>query len=147
MSRNSLLEAGAKSEDEVTATGFEPRTLASLSALFEGAIFDVQMPDLLENVAVVHRFVQGISEIYGYKLLASETLCFFDQCFFMWNVVGIFSQVIFMLLGQANVNVNISPKKWTIAEELYYLLFEELGFFQEILVQPTSAFFKLRNIA
>ena len=79
MSRNSLLEAGAKSEDEVTATGFEPRTLASLSALFEGAIFDVQMPDLLENVAVyVHRFVQGISEIYGYKLLASETLCFFD---------------------------------------------------------------------
>ena len=79
MSRNSLLEAGAKSEDEVTATGFEPRTLASLSALFEGAIFDVQMPDLLENVAVVHRFVQGISEIYGYKLLASETLCFFDS--------------------------------------------------------------------
>ena len=78
MSRNSLLEAGAKSEDEVTATGFEPRTLASLSALFEGAIFDIQMPDLLENVAVVHQFVQGISEIYGYKLLASETLCFFD---------------------------------------------------------------------
>ena len=29
MSRNSLLEAGAKSEGEVTATGFEPTTMGS----------------------------------------------------------------------------------------------------------------------
>ena len=50
MSRNSLLEAGAKSEGEVTATGFEP-----IQATIECGFTLKRVRDMIKTYSQMHR--------------------------------------------------------------------------------------------
>ena len=49
MSRNSLLEAGAKSEGEVTATGFEPTTTIECGFTLK------RVRDMIKTYSQMHR--------------------------------------------------------------------------------------------
>ena len=60
MSRNSLLEAGAKSEGEVTATGFEPTTTSSkefldIQATIECGFTLKRVRDMIITYSQMHR--------------------------------------------------------------------------------------------
>ena len=66
MSRNSLLEAGAKSEGEVTATGFEPTTTSDFAPASSKEFLDIQatiecgftlkrVRDMIKTYSQMHR--------------------------------------------------------------------------------------------
>ena len=60
MSRNSLLEAGAKSEGEGTATGFEPTTASSKEFLYIQASIECgftlkRVRDMIKTYSQMHR--------------------------------------------------------------------------------------------
>ena len=55
MSRNSLLEAGAKSEGEVTATGFEPKEFLDIQATIECGFTLKRVRDMIKTYSQMHR--------------------------------------------------------------------------------------------
>ena len=84
MSRNALLEAGAKSEGEVTATGPEPRTTQFLNKLSESTLYPHSdsiyiSQNELGKICFQHNIIyEDFKDLNGRKA-AEEVLC--DKAF------------------------------------------------------------------